>query len=209
MILTQNIITMKVDKNLLVKAQYTLYTVATDGKEEMVEQTAPEMPLVYIQGMGLMLPEFENNLLGLAQGEKFDFVLTPEQAYGEVSEDYITTLPKEVFLVDGEFDEEVVFVGGQVPMLDADGNQLLGKVLEITDNGVKMDFNPFLAGQTLHFVGEIQEVSEPTPDEVQAILNPHAGGGCCGCGSEEHGGGCSSGGCSTDSCGCGSGGCGC
>lgn len=202
MTLTQNIITMKVDKNLLVKAQYTLYTVAADGKEEMVEQTAPEMPLVYIQGMGLMLPEFENNLLGLAQGEKFDFVLTPEQAYGEVSEEYITTLPKEVFLVDGEFDEEVVFVGAQVPMLDSEGNQLLGKVLEISDSGVKMDFNPFLAGQTLHFVGEIQEVSEPTPDEVQAILNPHAGGGCCGCGHEEQGGGCSSGGCSSGGCGC-------
>ena len=193
---------MKVDKNLLVKAQYTLYTVAADGTEEMVEQTAPEMPLVYIQGMGLMLPEFENNLLGLAQGEKFDFVLTPDQAYGEVSEEYITTLPKEVFLVDGEFDEEVVFVGAQVPMLDSEGNQLLGKVLEISDSGVKMDFNPFLAGETLHFVGEIQEVSEPTPDEVQAILNPHAGGGCCG-------GSCSSSGCSTDSCGCSSGGCGC
>ncbi|MDO4695875.1 MAG: FKBP-type peptidyl-prolyl cis-trans isomerase, partial [Porphyromonas sp.] len=178
---------MKVDKNLLIKAQYTLYTVGADGKEEMVEQTSPEMPLTYIQGMGLMLADFENNLLGLDEGEKFDFVLTPEQAYGHVSEDYITTLPKEVFLVEGEFDEEVVFVGGQVPMLDSEGNQLLGKVLEISEEGVKMDFNPLLAGETLHFVGEIQEVTEPTPDEVQAILNPHTGGGCCGCGHEEQG----------------------
>lgn len=193
---------MKVDKNLLIKAQYTLYTVEADDKEELVEQTSPEMPLVFIQGMGMMLPDFENNLLGLDEGEKFDFVLTPEQAYGQFSEEYITTLPKDVFLVDGEFDEEMVFVGAQVPMMDSEGNQLLGKVLEVSDAGVKMDFNPFLAGKTLHFVGEIQEVKQPTAEEAQAILNPHAGG-CCGCGHEEHsGGGCSSGGCSSGGCGC-------
>ncbi len=184
---------MKVDKNLLIKAQYTLYTVAADGKEEMVEQTAPDVPLVYLQGMGMMLPDFESNLLGLEEGDTFDFILKPEQAYGVPSDDYITVLPKEVFLVEGEFDEEIVHIGGHVPMMDSDGNQLMGKVLEISDEGVKMDFNHELAGATLHFIGSVQEVSVASPEEVQVIMQPS--GGCCGCGESGNNGGCSGGCC--------------
>lgn len=178
---------MKVDKNLLIKAHYTLTTVAKDAQETEVEKTSPDMPLVYIQGMGLMLPDFEANLLGLDEGDSFDFVLTPEQAYGIPSDDYITTLPKDIFLVEGKFDEEIVYVGGKVPMMDSDGNQLIGTVLEINDEGVKMDFNHELAGETLHFVGTVAEVSVPTAEEAQSILGG-GGGGCSGCSGD---GGCS------------------
>ena len=61
---------------------------------------------------------------------------------------------------------------------------------------IKMDFNHPLAGETLHFTGEVLDVHEPTAEELAKLLAP-AGG--CGCGSGE-GGGCGSGGC-----GCGSG----
>ena len=176
---------MKVDKNKLVRVHYTLYAIQ-DGEESEVEKTAQDAPLEYIHGMGTMLDDFEQNLLGLEEGEKFDFVLNRDQAYGERSDEYITTLPREVFFVDGEFDDEVVYPGASVPMMNSDGQSLQGIVLEINDEGVKMDFNHPLADMSLHFVGEIASVSDPTPEEVQQLMS--LGGGCdCCSGSGCHG----------------------
>ena len=68
-----------------------------------------------------------------------------------------------------------------------------GLVLEITDEAVKMDFNHPLAGEDLHFTGDILEVREATDEEIAATVHGGCGSGC-GCGSDSS---------------CGSGGCGC
>ena len=70
-----------------------------------------------------------------------------------------------------------------------------GKVLEITDKEVVMDFNHPLAGKDVRFRGTIAEVREATPEELHPA---HGGcGGCSGCGSDEDG-----------ECGCNDGSCG-
>ena len=56
-----------------------------------------------------------------------------------------------MFIVDGKFDEEMIFPGNTVPMMDASGNRLNGSVLEVKENVVVMDFNHPLAGEDLHF----------------------------------------------------------
>ena len=111
-----------------------------------------------------------------------------------------------MFMQDGVLNEDIVFVGNTVPMMDASGMRLNGLVLEIGDDTVKMDFNHPLAGEKLNFVGKVLAVREATDEELAALVAPQ-GCGCgssCGCGSheEEEEGGCGSGGC-----GCGSGGC--
>jgi len=52
-----------------------------------------------------------------------------------------------------------------------------------------MDFNHPLAGETLHFAGEVIDVHEPTPEEIAALTQS---GGCdCGdCGDEHDCSGC-------------------
>lgn len=177
---------MRVNKGTLVTVQYKLY----DAEEkDLIEETTPDNPLRYIQGMGLMLPAFESGLVGLEPGDKFDFTLSAEEAYGEAREDLLITLPKDAFLVDGKFDEEIVYEGAQVPMATSDGQQVTGLVQEITDNEVNMDFNHALAGCSLHFVGHIEEVKEASEAEVQEFFAPAGGCGDC------------SGHCDDDSCG--------
>lgn len=178
---------MKVDKNKLVKVQYTLYSLE-NGKETEVEKTQPGHPMVYVHGLGLMLDAFEQNLLGLSKGDKFDFTLEAKEAYGERSEDFVLTLPKETFFVDGKFDDEIVYVGAIVPMMNAEGEPLQGTVLEVDDKEVKMDFNHPLADTSLHFVGHIEDVSEPTAEEMAEFMPSH--GDCCGCSSSGCGGCC-------------------
>ncbi len=149
----------------------------------------------------MMLPEFEKNLYGLAIGDKFDFVLTSEQAYGQRQDDAVLELPKDIFKnEEGVFDSSIVYEGNTVPMRDTEGNTLHGSVLEVREDVVVMDFNHPLAGETLHFEGTIIDEHEATAEEIEQFFGGQSGCGCgsdCGCGSEGEGGGCGCGsGCS-------------
>jgi len=146
-------------------------------------------PLVFLFGMGMMLEAFEKNIEGLSAGDKFSFSLTPEDAYGEYIEGHVVELPKKLFEVDGKFDSERVAEGQTLPMMDAQGNRMMGSVLEIQPDVVVMDFNHPLAGETLHFSGEVLDVHEPTEEEISALTQEE--GGCCGCDGSDEEGGCS------------------
>ena len=72
--------------------------------------------------------------------------------------------------------------GNTIPMMDADGHRMNGSVLEVKKDVVVMDFNHPLAGETLHFKGEVVDVHEPTAEEIAAMTSSSCGGGCEGCG---------------------------
>lgn len=178
---------MRVNKDLLVQLQYELFRLDEEGNEEFLEATSPDEPLTFIHGMGLMLPAFESELIGLSAGDEFDFHLVPEDAYGEVEDELFLSLPREVFLVDGKFDTELVYEGAQLPLMTSDGQQVMALVLNVYDDEVHVDLNHPLAGDTLHFRGKIEVVKEPTPEEFSAIFSPHHSGcGCC-CDTDEDG----------------------
>lgn len=191
---------MKIGKNKMVSLTYDLHYDNAEG--EMIEQATIEKPLSFIFGAGLMLPKFEESLENLEAGNPFEISLQDVDAYGELDENAIVDLPKHIFFIDGEFDDEIVSVGATVPMMSTSGQRLNGLVLEITDEIVKMDFNHPLAGENLFFKGEIVEVREATDDELTALVSGGCGcgSGSCGCDDEEN---CAEGSCST------SGGCGC
>lgn len=163
-----------------------------------MERATEETPLEFIFGTNSMLEAFEKNLDGLTEGDSFDFVLTPDEGYGEYDDDALVDLPRNIFEQDGKLNEEVIFEGNTVPMMDTNGNRLNGSVVEVKEDIVKMDFNHPLAGETLNFSGKVLAVRESTPEEIAALFAPQGEG--CGCGS-----GCGCGDSEEDSCGCGSG----
>ena len=168
-----------------VEVTYDLFV----GKEnELMESATAEAPLRFVFGTDQMLPSFEAKLNGLEVGDKFDFVIPCADAYGEYDDDHVLELDKKMFEVEGKFDEEMIYPGNTVPMMDANGNRLNGSVVEVKENIVVMDFNHPLAGEDLHFVGEVKTVRPATPEE----LHPAHSCGCGCCGDEgEHGcGGC-------------------
>jgi len=159
--------------------------------------------LSFVFGSGLMLPKFESQLEGLEVGKSFEISLQDVDAYGELDENAIVDLPKHIFFVDGEFDEEMIAEGNTVPMMSTSGQKLNGIVLEVTDDTVKMDFNHPLAGENLFFKGEILEVREATEEEIAALSAVGCGcGSGCNCDDDE----CGEGSCGSEgkgSCGCG------
>lgn len=200
---------MKISTNKFVSLSYDL-NVGEGEERELMERATPENPLEFIYGTNSMLEAFEKNLDGLGQGDSFNFVLTPDEAYGEYDDENVVDLPRHIFEVDGKLNEEVIFEGNMVPMMDSNGNRLNGSVVAVKDDSVTMDFNHPLAGETLNFSGKVLTVRESTPEEIAALFAPHSGCGCgsnCGCGDEE-GDSCGCGSHESQSAGCGSG-CGC
>ena len=185
---------MKIEPGKFIAVSYDL-NVGDEKEKELMERATKENPLTYIAGMGTMLEAFEQNLNGLSAGDKFNFTLTPDKAYGEYNDDHLVDLPKNMFEVEGKFDTEIVYEGNVVPMLDTNGNRLNGMVVSITDETVKMDFNHPLAGETLYFSGNVLEVRDATAEEI-AALTSSCGGGCDDCGLDTDGCGSSCGGCS-------------
>lgn len=192
-----------ITKNKFVAVSYEL---RTEKEGELLESTGADRPLEFICGQGQTMEYFEMNLLDKKQGDKFDFKIPAANAYGEINEDMIVDLPKDIFQ---EVEAEDMVVGNVLPMMDSIGRRLQGKIVSIGEEEVRVDFNHPMAGNDLYFKGEILTVRDATDEELEA-LQSHKCGGCHGCGSE---GGCDSGCGSEGGCdsGCGSqdNGCGC
>ena len=137
-----------------------------DGEQNLIETANEEQPMVFIYGMSGLPDQFEDNLEGLNSGESFDFKLDTEDGYGEYNEDAVVDLPKNVFEVEGSVPDNMLEEGNYIPMSDSEGNQLQGRVVEVTDEAVKMDFNHPLAGKELYFKGKVENVREATPEEL-------------------------------------------
>lgn len=172
-----------ITKNKYVTVSYELRT-EKDG--EVLEAAGADRPLEFICGQGQMLEYFEMNLLDRKEGEQFDFRIPAANAYGLVNEDMVVDLPKDIFK---EVEAEEFQVGNVLPMMDSLGRRLQGRIVEIGEDEVRMDFNHPLAGKDLYFSGEVLGVRDATDEELEA-LRSHKCGGCHGCGSD---GGCGGG----------------
>lgn len=182
--------------NKLIAAQYQLFTISDNGERKLVEETTKEQPFVFITGFDAALDALEERLENLNRGDKFDFELDKEKAFGEYETSRVIELNKEMFIVDGQFDSKNIFKGAQIPLKNEDGNFFIGTVLEIGDAAVKVDLNHPLAGKKLNFKGYIIENREATKDEIKTMLSHMNGGGCGGdCGGCEGGCGHHEGGC--------------
>lgn len=156
---------MEISKNKVVSLHYTLREGAEDGKQ--IEETFGGAPLSFIYGIGQMIPGFEANLSGMKGGDKYSFLLSPEEAYGGSKPDAVVGIPKANFAdANGVVNEEIIKVGMPVRMKNQQGQAFQGTI--VADEGEKLvvDFNHPMAGKSLHFSGEIVDVREATPEEL-------------------------------------------
>lgn len=192
-----------------IAVDYKLYVIE-NGEKSLQEETSAGNSFRFLSGFGMTIPGFENAIAPLAVGDTFDFTLSKDDAYGDYVAERVLDLSKDIFCIDGKFDDEHIYVDAIIPLQNQDGNRFMGHVLEINNdkNTVKIDLNHPLAGKTLNFVGAVVESREATNGEIQAMINHMTGGGGCGgCG-----GGCNSGcgGCGGDGgCDCENGDCDC
>jgi FKBP-type peptidyl-prolyl cis-trans isomerase 2 len=107
-------------------------------------------PIEFTVGEGMLIPGFEQGVMGLQAGDKKTVELEPENAYGEVREELINQVPLDR-LPEGVQEGQMLEAqteAGPIPVL----------VTEITDTTVTVDANHPLAGKKLIFDLEIVEI---------------------------------------------------
>lgn len=169
------------------------YKLYNDADGSLLFEAPANAPDVMVYGVSHeIVPGLAAAMKDLAKGDKFGVTLPPEAAFGDRNDEYLLTLDRDIFMRDGKLADEVK-VGAILPMMTAEGYRVQGVVTEVGDK-IKMDFNHPFAGLTVRYEGEVEEVRDATPEELQ----PSKGCGCGGCGSEgDCASGCGGGSCSS------------
>ena len=171
-------------QNKYISVSYKLYSNGSDEAPELIEETAEGEPFIFVSALGMTLDAFEAQIVPLKVGDKFDFTLAPNDAYGDYEASGKQSLPRKVFEINGKLDSRYIYEGAVVPLASPDGARFNGTIIEIGEESITVDLNHPLAGKNLNFVGEVLESREATNEEVRDALNQitGCGGGCGGCG---------------------------
>ncbi|MCH1918405.1 peptidylprolyl isomerase [Shewanella sp. A3A] len=174
----------------------TIHYRLTDTQGKLIESSFDGEPMVYLHGMGNLIPGLEKALEGKTQGETLEVTIDCEQAYGPYHDGLRQEVPLEAF---GDIQD---IVPGMRFIAETEMGQRPVQVTEVRDNTVIVDGNHPLAGQSLVFNVEVMEVREATAEEVaHGHIHAHGHdhgheGGCCGghdhgdegcCGGHDHG----------------------
>jgi len=144
------------------------YTLTTPGGEQLDSSIGDE-PLLYLHGMGNIIPGLEAALVGKSVGDKFIVSIEPAQAYGEIDPEMVQVVSKRMF---EDMDLEV---GMQFHADVSHGSGII-TVTEIDGDDVTVDGNHPLAGETLIFDVEVIDVRPATADE---LAHGHVHGAGC------------------------------
>jgi FKBP-type peptidyl-prolyl cis-trans isomerase SlyD len=158
--------TLMIGKHSVVSIHYIL----KDDAGQVMDSSEDGEPLAYLHGENNLIPGLENELQGKAAGAKFQATIAPKDAYGEVNEDFIQTINRQMFQGVDSIEPGMTFVAQ-----GEGGQQRQVRVVEVEGDDVTIDANHPMAGKTLHFDVEVVEVREATPQEV-AHGHVHAGG---------------------------------
>jgi len=133
-----------------VKIHYT-------GKLEdgtVFDTTQDKEPFQFVLGEGKVIPAFEKHVEGMNPGDKKNFSIPAEEAYGERSEQMIVEVGRENLPEDLEPQ-----VGQQLEVANPGTEQkAYVQVVGVSEKSVTLDGNHPLAGKQLNFEIELVEV---------------------------------------------------
>ena len=107
-------------------------------------------PLEFVVGSGQIIRGLDSAIPGMAVGEKKDFAVPCDLAYGQSNPDARQAVPRDQIPA-----EIPVEVGTQLQMQTPQGQVVPVTVAEVTETEVTLDANHPLAGEDLNFAIEI------------------------------------------------------
>src|SRR5690554_1519218 len=93
-------------------------------------------PARLVIGDGSLTPNFENCLRGLKAGDKEEFTLEPEDAFGEPNPQNLYQVERTRFSAETPAEE-----GAIIAFTQPDGREVPGMIREVTNDTVTVDFN--------------------------------------------------------------------
>lgn len=151
--------TQQVQSNSAVLVHFTLQL--EDGTQTESTRSSGK-PALFRLGDGSLSDALEEHLLGHKVGDKFQFTLQPQDAFGENSPDLVQ------FFTRRDFADVGVPEAGTIMMFTGrDGSEMPGIVREVACDSVTVDFNHPLAGHPVAFDVEVLEI-DPQQGDVDA-----------------------------------------
>jgi FKBP-type peptidyl-prolyl cis-trans isomerase SlyD len=147
---------MQIAQDSVVSIHYTL----TGDAGEVIDSSAGNEPLVFLQGHGNLIPGLERELAGKRAGDKFKVRIAPIDAYGELDDSLIQEVPRAAF---GGAPE--IQVGMQFQAQSNHGPHSV-TITKVVGDTITVDGNHPLAGQHLNFDVEVTEVRGATQEEL-------------------------------------------
>ncbi len=132
----------KAQKGDKVHVHYTGKT--NDGN--VFDSSRQRDPLEFRIGSGMVIPGFENAVIGLEIGQSVTAVIPANEGYGERMAELLFEVPKDQFP-----DDITPEIGLQLQLSNPDGGNTVVTITEITGQSVTLDANHFLAGKELTF----------------------------------------------------------
>lgn len=119
----------------------------------VVDQTEGDETLQFTLGDGTLFEGLEKWLLGLEEGERKQFTLFPDDAFGNPDPDNLVQMSRGDFPGDIEVERGLV-IGFSGPA----GEEVPGTIVAVEDDVVTVDFNHPLAGQVLIFDVTVEKI---------------------------------------------------
>lgn len=154
-----------VGPNQIIEIKYILREANAQG--EIHEVMDENWPFKFLFGAGALLPEFENQLEGLAEGQMFEFTIPAEKAYGQPD------VEKKVQVFLDEIEENHRYPidnyeeGDNISLVTKDKRSFVGTIEQLTDQYMVVDGNHAMVGKNLHFVGQILNIRDARKDELE------------------------------------------
>ena len=140
----------------------SLAYVLRDSDGEVLDSAGDDSPLEYIHGYGQIIPGLESELYGMSIDDEKDVVVDPESGYGIYDPEANQLAPLDMFPEGMDLE-----IGLPVDVYDEDADEPTeAYIAEIYDDGVLLDFNHPLAGETLHFHVKVVGLRDATASEL-------------------------------------------
>jgi FKBP-type peptidyl-prolyl cis-trans isomerase SlyD len=139
----------------VVTIEYTL----KDDAGEVLDKSEGRGPLVYLHGVGNLVPGLEKALDGKAAGDTLEVTIAPADGYGQRDEKLLRKLPLR------KIQDPRPQVGNRYRAQVEDGFGIV-LVTAVSGDYASVDANHPLAGMNLHFSVKVVEVREATAEEL-------------------------------------------
>jgi FKBP-type peptidyl-prolyl cis-trans isomerase 2 len=152
---------MKVEKNDTVRVNYVGKfengEIFDTSYEEKAKEAGIHVPgrdyssLEIKVGAAQVIKGFDDALLGMEPGEKKEIKIPPEDAYGDKRPELVQSLPMELFTQNNITPEEGMRLNT---------SQGIAEIVKVNDEEVTLDFNHPLAGKTICFEIQVEDLKK-------------------------------------------------
>jgi len=101
-------------------------------------------PLEFEVGSGMVIPGFDNAVMGMEKDEEKEVTIQPADAYGEPNPQLVKDIPKDQLPPEAK-------EGAMLMMQLPNGAKMPAKITKMTEKNATLDLNHPLAGKVLKF----------------------------------------------------------